>query len=141
MKASGKNLSTGPKRGMKKPKQLKGSTEKLKSPAVPQPIKGSPEWKKLYPHGKYEPSAKHHQNSTGSISKPPLDGQTCLNKSLGIENYPHRIAIEGDNLVVFRKTSEGILHGYVCPWNDVPSELQGVLRQAKLVHSKTGKIL
>lgn len=42
---------------------------------------------------------------------------------------------------MLRKTSEGVFHGYVCPWSDVPSELQAVLRQKNLVHPKTGKIL
>lgn len=144
MKASGKSLSSGPKNSLKSGgKSLKkgkvASRNKPSSASIP--VKGSAEWKKAYPHGEFKPSPKHHINSSGNISKPPVDGQACLNKSLGIKNYPHRIAIEEGNIVVLRKTSEGVLHGYICPWDDVPTELQKVLREGKLVHPKTGKIL
>lgn len=102
---------------------------------------GTPSDAYTYTNGKYE-NAGYHTPKGNSIKSPaPQDGQKALDKSLGIDNYPHRVAIENDHIVVLRKTSNNIYHGYICEWNELASELQGILRSADLVHPKTGKIL
>jgi hypothetical protein len=140
MKASGKTFSTGPKHGLKKPKQLKGSTGKPQAPVAAKPVVGSAEWKKTYPHGEFKPSAKHHQNSTGNISKPPVDGQSALNKSYGVKDSKQRVAIEGDKFVVLKQTALDEYHGYTVDWQELPQKLKNALQKEKIVN-ESGKFL
>lgn len=97
---------------------------------------------KTYPHGEFKPSAKHHQNSTGNISKPPVNGQVALNNSFAVDNSPHRISVENGKHIALYKTEEGIYHGFICEsWKDVPYPLQESFKKNKLVHPKTGALL
>jgi hypothetical protein len=147
MKASGKQLSTGPKHGLKKPKQLKGSTGKPQAPVASKPVVGSPEWKKTYPHGEYSNAGYHTDKGTPLKSPRPKSGQECLNKSFEIPNSPHRIAIEDGKIVVLRITENNghpVYHGYVVDnyhaLKDTDMQ-QALIRNGLVKDGKTGRII
>lgn len=100
------------------------------------------------PHGIYEDAGYHHQNSQGTKSSCPKDGQKCLNNSWQIDgSLNQRVGIEGDKFVIFKQTSVGKFHGYTMTWKDIVSggnsfteAVRKTLLRTGLV-SKTGKII
>ncbi len=76
-------------------------------------VKGSEAWKKLHPNGKFKPSAKHHANSSGNISKPPRDGQTALDNSFEVKRSMERVAVQDDKVIILKQTSKDVYHGYI----------------------------
>lgn len=74
------------------------------------------------PFGVYEDAGYHHQNSYGSKSPCPQDGQKCLDNSLLIDgNLKQRVGIEGDKFVIFKQTVSGKFHGYTITWKEIVS--------------------
>ena len=66
-----------------------GGGDKGKLPV--EPVKGSPEWKKLHRNGEYKDAGYHKKGKTtnwgGKIKSPePQNGQKCLDNSYGIDN-------------------------------------------------------
>ena len=51
-----------------------------------------------------------------------------------------RIGISSGQFVVLKKTSEGLFHGFVSPWNELQEGMRQALKDSGLVNSK-GKIL
>ncbi len=79
----------------------------------PEPKYGTPEWSKKYPNGKYVASAKHHQNSFGSISKPPRDGQAALDRSFAVKGSTQRVTTQDKKIIILKFEGNGIYHGYI----------------------------
>ena len=133
-----KSKNSGSGNGGKQGGENKGKSEGGKAPSTPE---------YTYEHGTYEGADYHKKGQTTNWgdktkSPEPQNGQTCLDNSYGVKDYPHRVAIEDGKVVVIRKTADGNYHGYVCDaWKDVPSELQAALRKEKLVHPKSGEVL
>ena len=72
---------------------------------------------KEYPNGKYVNNPKHHMNSKGNISKPPLDGQKALEESILVQTdkrgLSDRVGIENGKVVKFHEHQPGEYHGYI----------------------------
>ena len=83
----------------------------------------------------------HHQQSKGRKSPAPIDGQGALNNSIPInDKSTGRIGISSGQFVVLKKTSEGLFHGHIRPWDELEDQMKNALRDNGLVNSK-GKIL
>ncbi|MBP6869900.1 hypothetical protein KBC04_03395 [Candidatus Babeliales bacterium] len=93
--------------------QKKSQKDKPKEEINFEPKKGTPEWDKKYPNGKYRPSDKHHENSPDYIGKPPRDGQAALDDSFGVEKSRERVAVQDGNVVILKYEENGIYHGYI----------------------------
>lgn len=116
--------------------------EKKKDKNHVRKLKNKDEDKYNYRNGIYENNSKHHQNSTGKISKPPRDGQKALDESIQIPNNDRKVAIENDYFVMLHEHEPGKYHGYIVKnFNDLLPAAQNALKKAKLVHPKNGKIL
>jgi len=67
----------------------------------------------LFPFGKYKENQKHHQNSTGKISKPPKNGQKVLDESIPAPNKDYRVGIEDGKFVKFMKDGIDSYHSFI----------------------------
>jgi hypothetical protein len=91
---------------------------------------------------KYEGSPKHGRTARGNVSAAPVNGQDALDTSLQIKGTsPRRVGIdyETGDFVVFDQTSEGVFHGHVRAWGDLPPGAQQALRDAGMA-TRNGKI-
>ncbi|HSC25171.1 MAG TPA: hypothetical protein VLB80_03090 [Candidatus Babeliales bacterium] len=71
----------------------------------------------------------------------PNNGQKCLDNSLSSKgNSEQRVAIEGDNFVILRKTIDNEFHGYIVTWQELHWSMQNTLRYHNVV-TKSGKII
>jgi len=95
------------------------------------------------PNGTYENNPKHHQNSSGNISKPPKDGQACLDRSVETTKKDVRVAVEDKKYVVLREHRPGEYHGYATEnWNDLHWTEQQAFCEGGLVrNAKNGRLV
>ena len=100
------------------------------------------EWNKKHPHGRYEESPKHHQNSLERIGKPPRDGQSALDISVETKNSSQRVAIQDNQFVILKRTSDGVYHGYVIEnFDSLTQKLKEAFYYGDLIDSiKSGRI-
>jgi hypothetical protein len=87
------------------------------------------------PNGRYENNPKHHPNSIGNISRPPIDGQKLLDNSLEI-SPGYRVWVEGEKFYELRQHTPGKFHAYESPLEHMKDPVKAVLKKAKLLHPK-----
>ena len=99
-----------------------------------------------YPNGRYEDAPYHHQNSKGSKSPAPQNGQKALDKSVPVYDSRGntkrvRISICDDAIVILKPTGTNTnwYHGYVCSWHELTEEMKNTLKFFNLVQEKAGK--
>lgn len=90
---------------------------------------------------KFESSAKHHENSSGYISKPPTNPQKTLESSVQIsDNTTRRVGYDPINneFAVFDETypRSGIYHGHVRLWEQLSQDMKNILVKAGVVNQK-----
>lgn len=115
------------------------------------PVVGSPEWKNSYPCGKYENAGYHPdqkdllKNSNVPVKSPcPKNGQECLNNSYAVNGSMERVAMEDGKIVILKKTSDGIYHGYIVDdFHSIKNEsVQKALVENGLIRTiKSGKVV
>ncbi len=104
--------------------------------------------KEKHPHGIYEDANYHHKNSKGRKGACPTNGQTALDNSVSIEsgNSKERVGISNEEIVILKKTSDDLFHGYVMTWEQLEPDgaatqsVRNALIRNRLVAS-TGKII
>ena len=109
-----------------------------------EPAKGSPEYAKKYPNGKYKPSKKHHENSPDDIGKPPRDGQAALDNSFEVKESSQRVVVQDGKVVILKFEEDGIYHGYIVQdYHSLTSDnVKNALVKNGLVNSfKGGKVI
>lgn len=85
---------------------------------------------------------KHHKNSRGNISKPPINGQKALNKSLAAPGKKYRIGLENDKTIQFPQYCPNEFHGYIVEnYHKLDDAAQKNLQKAGLFNPKSGKII
>jgi hypothetical protein len=90
-----------------------------KDPKKPNKNERDDEFKQRHPHGRYEDASYHRAQQSGRKSPRSLDGQKALDNSFLIEDSNGaRVGVSHRQIVILKRTSPGIYHGYVVQWND-----------------------
>lgn len=102
---------------------------------------------KKHPYGIYRDASYHTNNCDGIKGPRPKNGQAALDNSVSLgRNSTGRVGISEGEIVILRKTSERLYHGYVETWDKLSIKgsaaqaIRNALTENKLV-SQSGKII
>jgi hypothetical protein len=84
---------------------------------------------------KYNDASYHHQQSAGTKSKAPINGQQSLDNSVPYGERGNRISVDkaNDEYIVLMEDSPGNYHGHVRSWDQLEPSMQSSLKNNGLV--------
>ena len=95
----------------------------------------------LHPHGIYQDAPYHKKIGNWLKSACPLDGQLALDNSISLgPNSFGRIGISRGQIVMLRRTQEGLYHGYIIELKKLERTIKDSLIATGFINKK-GKIL
>jgi len=109
-----------------------------------EPKKGTPEWNKEYPNGKYNGDNYHKPGGSSKKSPCPKNGQAALDRSIPVEGSRQRVTTEDGKIVILKYEEDGIYHGYLVEdFHSIENKnVQKILVSNGLVKDmKSGKVI